>query len=229
VDPAEREAPRNLASAQKELARARIQAAAQEVVAQRGFAATVEEIAQISGVSPRTVYRHYQTHDRLIASTVKAMYFDDWIKDLNFSADNFEGWFKEFLVRVHRRSADVIGAAFWDIHGPRTESSEILSEVDALRRDFRLRGMRHIASLVWHMAGGAGDPPDDLVLAFALNMSAFATRALIADFDQTPEQIGELTSDILKELVSNALGTQQSQHANPPAQHQGITAAANQT
>ena len=228
MEPVKREVPGSLASAQKQLARARIREAAREVVARSGFAATVEEIAQISGISPRTIYRHYQTHDRLIASTVKAMYFDDWIRDLNFSAEDFESWFDEFSVRVHRRSAEVIGAAFWDIHGPQTETSEVLSEVDALRRDFRLRGMRHIASLVWHMAGGAGDPPDDLVLAFALNMSAFATRALIADFDQAPDEIGRLTSGILKALVSDALEMQRAHMANLAEEHQAVAAATDQ-
>ena len=40
-----------------------------------------------------------------------------------------------------------------------------------------------------------GEPPEDLVLAFALNFSAFTTQALMVDFDQTPSQIGVLTAD----------------------------------
>jgi hypothetical protein len=158
----------------------------------------------------------------LIAATVKDMYLDGWIKDLNFSVDDFDSWFEELAVRVHRRSADVIGAAFWDIHSPRTHTSEILSEVDTLRRDFRLQGMGVMASLVWQKAGGTGDPPKDLVMAFGLNMSAFATQALLADYEQTPEEIGLLTAGILKALVSEAV---RAQRAEPADRHEEITAS----
>src|SRR5579863_2390420 len=59
----------SLAEERRDLTRCRIRQAAMEVIAQRGFNATVEEIAQRSGVSPRTIFRHYATHDRLIAAT----------------------------------------------------------------------------------------------------------------------------------------------------------------
>jgi AcrR family transcriptional regulator len=206
-------ASRTLASDQRELVRARIRSAAREVVARRGFSATVEEIAQLSGVSPRTIYRHYQTHDQLIAATVRDMYFDGWIKDLNLNVEDFDAWIEELAVRIHRRSADVIGAAFWDIHGPRASASEVLSQVDEMRREFRLRGMEILATFAWHKAGGTGDPPRDLVHAFALNVSAFTTQSLTADFGQTPEQIGALTADILKLLLRQAADAQRAQRA----------------
>jgi len=58
------------------------------------------------------------------------------------------------------------------------------------------------------MAGGTGEPPEDLVLAFALYLSAFATQALMVDFDQTPVQVGALTADILKMLLWRAVDAQ---------------------
>ena len=67
-------APSSLAEEQRDLTRARIRRAAMEVVARRGFDATVDEIARVSGVSPRTIFRHYVSHDRLIAETVRDMF-----------------------------------------------------------------------------------------------------------------------------------------------------------
>ena len=196
--------PSSLAEERRDLTRSRIRQAAMEVVAQRGFNATVDEIAQLSGVSPRTIFRHYATHDRLIAATVNDMYFG-WLKDLPLPGDDLDGWIEDLAVTVHTRTAHVVGAAFWDIHAPRANASEVLSEMDAQRRDVRVRGMQTLVKVVWRMAGGTDEPPEDLVLAFALNLSAFATQALMVDFDQTPDRIGALTADNLKMLLWRAI------------------------
>ena len=66
--------PPSLADEQKQLTRDRIRRAAMVVVARRGFDATVEEIARESGVSPRTIFRHYATQGSLILATVKDMF-----------------------------------------------------------------------------------------------------------------------------------------------------------
>jgi AcrR family transcriptional regulator len=202
----------SLIEEQQELTRSRIRQAALAVVARRGFSATVDEIAQGSGVSPRTIFRYYQTHDRLIAATVEDMYeecglpqrlddLDDWIRDLAVLVDDVDEWIGVVASEFHTRSASIFGAAFWDISAPRHHESEALAEVDALRRDYRLRGMRCLVDLVWQSAGGVGEPPEILVLSFALNLSVFATQALMVDFDQTPAQIGALTADTLKAVL----------------------------
>jgi len=114
-------------------------------------------------------------------------------------------------VTFHTRTASIFGAAFWSIYAlPRRHESAVLSEIAALRRDYRLRGMSYLVNLVWRTAGGTGDPPADLVMAFALNLSAFTTHALMIDFDQTPEQIGTLTADVLKALLRRSVKDQHS-------------------
>jgi AcrR family transcriptional regulator len=184
-----------------------------EVVALRGFEATVEEIGQVSGVSPRTIFRHYSSHDRLIVNTVKDMYQACGrrpIEGLTPPTDDLERWIEGLAHTIHTRNAEILGNAFWDIHAPRHKSSEVLDEVDALRRDNRVRGVNYLVNLAWETAGGKGEPPDDLVSAFALNFSAFTTHALMVDFDQSPAQIGTLTADILKVLLRRAVISQNS-------------------
>ena len=184
-----------------------------EVVARRGFAATVDEIAQMSGVSPRTVFRHYQSHDQLIVATVKDMYEAAGrrpIEGLSRPADDLDGWIEGLAFTIHTRNAEILGDAFWDIHAPRHNASDVLTEVDILRRQYRLRGVGHLVRLAWHTAGGTGEPPEELELAFALNFSAFTTQALMVDFDQTPAQIGVLTAEILKVLLARAIDDQRS-------------------
>jgi AcrR family transcriptional regulator len=188
-----------------------------EVVALRGFEATVEEIGQVSGVSPRTIFRHYASHDRLIVNTVKDMYEACGrrpIEGLPPPTDDLEGWIDGLAHTIHTRNAEILGNAFWDIHASRHRSSEVLDEVDSLRRDYRVRGVNYLVNLAWATAGGQGEPPKDLVSAFALNFSAFTTHALMVDFDQSPAQIGALTADILKVLLRRAVLSQNSAEAD---------------
>ena len=113
-------------------------------------------------------------------------------------------------ITVHTRNAEIFGEAFWDIHAPSRITSAVLSGLNALRRDSRTRGVQFLSTLAWQKAGGTGEPPEGLVLAFALNLSAFTTQALMIDFDQTPAEIGVLTADILKTVLRRAAYAQRS-------------------
>jgi AcrR family transcriptional regulator len=184
-----------------------------EVVARRGFDATVDEIAQVSGVSPRTIFRHYTSHDRLILSTVKDMFEACGrrpVEGLTPPTVDLDRWIDGLAQTIQTRNAEILGDAFWDIHVPRDNKSHVLSEVDALRRDYRVRGVNHLVNLAWRTAGAQGDPPEEVVLVFALNFSAFTTQALMVDFDHTPSQIGVLTADILKMIFWRAVHARQS-------------------
>jgi AcrR family transcriptional regulator len=188
-----------------------------EVVAQRGFDATVDEIAHVSGVSPRTIFRHYSSHDRLIVNTVRDMCEACGrrpIEGLTPPTDDLDSWIEGLALTIHTRNAEILGNAFWDIHAPRHSASEVLDEVDALRRDYRVRGVGYLVNLAWETAGGKGEPPTDLASAFALNFSAFTTHALMVDFNQSPAQIGSLTADILKMLLWRAVNSQHSVEAD---------------
>jgi AcrR family transcriptional regulator len=213
--------PPSLAQERQDLTRARIREAAMKVVARRGFDATVAEIAELSGVSPRTIFRHYASHDRLIAATVKDMY-DAWgrrpIPGLPTPDADLDGWLEGLATVIHTRSADIIGEAFWDLHAPNPDASEVLGEVDAIRHEYRVRGIRYLTGLAWQTAGGEGEPPESLVLVFGIHLSGFATHALMTDFDQTPQQIGALTAEILKMSLGRAL---QQQRPPPPPGEDG--------
>jgi AcrR family transcriptional regulator len=188
-----------------------------EVVARRGFDATVDEIARVSGVSARTIFRHYATQSVLILATVKDMFEACGrrpIEGLPVLEEDLDGWFEVLAVTVHTRNAEILGQAFWDLHAA-THESEMLAEVADLRRQSRRRGVEHLAAITWKAVGGRGDPPDAVTSAFALNFSAFATQALMIDFDRTPRQVGLLTADIVKLAVRRAVDAQRSEGGPP--------------
>jgi len=203
----------SLAEEQRGLTRSRIRRAAMAVVARRGFEATVDEIARESGVSPRTIFRHYESQGRLILATVEDMFEavgQRPIAGLPAPNEDFDRWLEILAVTVHSRNAEIIGNAFWDLHAPNHHGSEILTKVASLRRDARVKGVRYLTVLAWQTAGGEGTPPAALESAFALNLSTFATQALMIDFDHTPAQIGVLTANILKAFLRRAVAAQTS-------------------
>ncbi len=216
----------SLAEEQGQLTRSRIRQAAMEILARRGFDATVEDITKVSGISPRTIFRQFGTQADLIYATVKDM-FDAVghmpIAGLPEPADDLDGWLEVVAVTVHTRNAEIIGNAFWDLHGPKIEESDKLAPVAALRRSSRLRGVKHLAKIAWREAGGEGKPPEALVSAFALNFSAFATQALMIDFEHIPAQIGALTADILKVLLRRAVDAQRSERGGDTTEAQTDT------
>jgi hypothetical protein len=177
----------SLAEDQQRLTRTRIREAALEVVARRGFDATVDEIAKVyeaCGLRP--------------------------IEGLPRPTDDLDGWIEGLADTIHTRNANILGDAFWDIHAPRPNDSEAFSELEGVRRDYRVRGVRHLVDLAWQSAGGIDEPPE--VLAFALNFSAFTTQALMIDFDRTPSQIGALTAELLKMLLRRAVDASRASH-----------------
>jgi AcrR family transcriptional regulator len=210
--------PPSLADEQKQLTRDRIRRAAMSVVARRGFDATVEEIARESGVSPRTIFRHYATQGSLILATVKDMFEACGrrpIAGLPVLEEDLDGWLEVLAVTVHTRNAEILGQAFWDLHAAHSGESHPLAEVAALRRLSRRRGVAHLAIIVWSAIGGMGEPPDQLVSAFALHFSAFATQALMIDFDKTPQEIGRLTADSLQLILRQAIDEQRQSDPAP--------------
>ena len=211
-----RGSPDSLAQEHKQLTRSRIRRAAMAVVARRGFEATVDEIARESGVSPRTIFRHYATHAHLILATVTDMFEACGrrpIEGLPVLEEDLDGWLEVLAVTVHTRNAEILGRAFWDLHAPNLAESETLAALVSIRREARRRGVGHLAAITWEAAGGAGEVPDELVSSFALHLSAFATQALMIDFDKTPAQIGVMTADILNALLCRAV--RRSLGANP--------------
>jgi AcrR family transcriptional regulator len=248
VDQGDRYLP-SLAEERQELTRTRIRRAAMAVVAEHGFDATVEQIAELSGVSPRTIFRHYRSHDRLIAETVRDMFeecgrypdagsprdVDDlaaWIDGLPQEVADVDDWLEGLAVTIHTRMAEVFGTAFWDIYAPPRAGSQALAEVAELCRGYRLRGIHYMAALAWRSAGGAGEPPDDLTLAFALHLSAHTTQALMADFGCSPKRVGLLCAHILQGLVHEAVagsgGPDQRGPSGPEAAEPGSPARADQ-
>jgi AcrR family transcriptional regulator len=207
----------DLAAEKRQLTEKRILRATVAAMAQRGFAVTVEEIAGLAGVSARTVYRYFDTHDQLIAAGIRESLATagQLIDSLPSVHDDFDGWLERIALEAATRNATIIGAAFWDLVGPNPSASKELQEARALRRSTRMDWMSHLAGVAWTTAGGEGEPPSSVLTTFALALSAFTFHALAADLDYGPKETARFTASMIKERLTAAVDAQRRSSAEP--------------
>ena len=198
-----------LSAEKRQLTKERILRATVAAMAERGFAATVDEIAAGAGVSSRTVYRYFATHDQLIAAGIREglSVAGELISGLPSIEDDLEGWIEGIALEAHIRNATIVGAAFWDVLGPTPSGSKEIEEARALRRPTRIRWMKGLAAIAWMAAGGEGEPPSTVVTTFALALSAFTFNALAADFEYGPEEAARFCASLIKERLIAEVGT----------------------
>jgi AcrR family transcriptional regulator len=186
------------------MARDRIERAAWSVLADRGLAATVEEVAREAKVSIRTVFRHYGTRDHMIAAALRAqMYHYGESLPVPEPGATLDVWLPELLVEVHRLNAEM-GRAYWELASSGDTLTGELAEVAAERLIGRKRLVSAVTRGSWDLAGGVGRYPGWLLDAFAVHLSAFATRSLVADFGRTADEVSAMSAQVLLMAVRAA-------------------------
>ena len=203
--------PPSLTEELEQLTRSRIRNAAIEVVARRGFDATIGEIAELSGVSSRTVSRHYKSQSALIAFTLQDMFEagNRPIEGLPPPGDDLDGWLDGLTLALHTRGVQIFGQVIWDLlHAPRTTLPAAISEIIDAQVEFRRHAIQHLSTIAWQAAGGKGETPDSLASAFTVQLSPFTTQTLMVERGQTPAQVAVLCADVLKTVLRRAVDEQ---------------------
>ena len=170
------------------------------MLADRGLSTRVEDVAAAAGVGRRTVFRHFETRDALVAAAITdgmRSYGEHIPKPV--PGASLDEWLEEVLVAVHRMNARH-GRIYWELAFANDLEGE-LAEVAETRRAARRQLVRRISDLAWRAGGGRGRPPAWVVDAFAVHLSAFATQALAGDFGRRPDDIGRTAARTLAALV----------------------------
>jgi AcrR family transcriptional regulator len=197
----------NLREDSRSRARARIIQGAMIAIAAFGLDATIDQVADASGVSRRTVTRYFATHGELIAATIDEglTFIGTKIPAPPSSGTDVETWLTDALVNLHEVTRTLLGRAFWDIHIDRpntpTEVTDALAKVVVER--YRFAG--DFANSAWRAVGGSGTTPTWVGDAFTFHISGFATFAL-AKYSAT--ETGQLSARILWVVLQAAVEQQ---------------------
>jgi AcrR family transcriptional regulator len=200
-------APPSLADEQREVARVRIVRAAGSVLAARGLAATVDDVAEAAGVSRRTVFRHFATRDALFVTVVRAgiRRYGEQIPAPP-PGDDLRDWLAELLAVTHRLNAGN-GRVFWDLVGLQAaDLSGDLAMVAAECRDSRNRFAASVTELLWRARHGLGQPPRWLVDSVAVQLSGFTTQSLAGDLGRSPDEVALVSAQVIDAALAAALG-----------------------
>jgi AcrR family transcriptional regulator len=187
--------------------RARIIEGAILAVAESGLDATVDEIADAAGVSRRTVFRHFATHDDLLVAAISeaVLIIDTSMPLPPLPEEDIREWLHVSARSVHALLRRVVGRAFWDLYSSRPGISPQVATKAAQASLMRFNFGERMALNAWEAIGGKADPPRWLTDTFILQMSGFATNAFL---NYTPEQTGNLSAGVLWLVLNDALDQQ---------------------
>jgi AcrR family transcriptional regulator len=196
----------SLAVEQRDVARARILRAARVVLAARGLAATVDDVAEAAGVNRRTVFRHFTTRDALFAAAIRegVRRYAEQIPPAPDTGD-LRVWLRELLVVMHRLNARN-GRIYWELAVlPPEDLSGELAAAAAERRAGRQQFALLVTGRIWRARGGPGEPPEWLVDAVSVHLSSFSTQSLAGDFGRTPEEVAAVSAQVIEAALAAAL------------------------
>ena len=187
-----------LADARRQLTVDRIRIAACELIMAQGLDVTMDELAAAAGVARRTLFRHFDSREKLLAAAL-----DDGIRRYGDHLPAFDGdwlaWLRALCDVTHQMHASY-GPGYWELMH-RSDLPPELAEIEAGRRARRRQAMTRIARKLWRESGGAGQPPPAIDAVVAAHLSARFTVAVTDD----AEQPWQVAADLAFDAISTAL------------------------
>ncbi len=159
----------------------RVLASARQLVMVRGLDVTMDEIAEEAGVSRRTLFRIFDSRERLVAQALEA-----GVQMYGELLPSYEGewrtWLQGLCHAAHKIQAGY-GPGYWELI-TRSDLPPEIAAVEKRRRTRRRDAMARIAHKLWQEAGGEGNPPSALVATVGAHLSPRFTAAVTNDVGQ---------------------------------------------
>ncbi len=198
-------APTALAQAKRQAAVDHILASTRRLVLQRGLDATMDQLAEASGVSRRTLFRHFDTREKLLAAAFEAGItgYRSQLPAVGDFAGDLHRWLRATCESAHRMNS-TIGPGFFEL-ASRTDLPADLAAAEARRRHEFRGAMADITGTLWRALCRDGDPPEALETTIVAHLSPHFTAALSVDADRD----WRVAADIAYQAILAALEHQE--------------------
>ncbi len=191
-----------LDDAKRQAAADHLLAATRKLVGERGLDVTMEQIAAASGVSRRTLFRHFETRERLIAAAVASGVQRYGERLPAFDGGDWHAWLQDTCEAVHRMNASY-GPGYWQLT-TRADLPSELAAAERQRRAARRAGMSRIADTAWRAAGRRGRAPKEITATVLAHLSAHFTAAVLDDAGAN----WRLAADLAYDAIATAVDAQ---------------------
>ncbi|MCM3882687.1 TetR family transcriptional regulator [Frankia sp. R82] len=169
---------RPLAEAKRQAALEHVLTAARRYVIENSVDATMDQLAEASGVSRRTLFRLFGTREKLIASAFQAA-MAHYLRSLPPFRGDIDQWLRATCEAAHRMNAS-IGPGYWEMAARTDLPADLAALQLSTRRDWNDR-ITEITVTLWHEHGHRGSPPGVLLTAVGAHLSSHFTAAVIID------------------------------------------------
>jgi AcrR family transcriptional regulator len=189
----------------KSLTRYRVLRSTRPLLAERGLSVSMDDIAEAAGVSRRSLFRHFDSRNALIADALESSFeiFGGELREALVAEGDLRDWLAALTRRllVAQRSA---GVAFWQLTS--SADGELPPEFEAVnqrRRTNRERLTEAVANTAWGRAGGRAPCPTVVMDAVALTFSTFTTHSLLEDYDIGVDRVVEVVVTVLTAVIND--------------------------
>src|SRR3569832_1470363 len=173
----------------------RVHQDALELLLARGLNVTMDEIAEAADIGRRTLFRHFESREQLLASAL-----EQGIERYSSHIPSFQGdwasWLRALCDSAHAMHAGY-GPGYWELMH-RAELPAELAAVENDRRKRRRKAMARIAQTLWQETGGVGPAPKVLVATVAAHLSARFSAAVVEDGGQSSQMAADLAFDAIQ-------------------------------
>ena len=163
---------------------------ARRSVLQDGLDVTMDQLAEVTGVSRRTLFRLFDSREKLVGAAFEAG-MNGYLRQLPaYQAGDPDAWLRDTCNTAHRMNS-TIGPGFFELASRRDLPPDLAVAEQKRRNDLR-GAMADITSTLWRAAGGEGEPPVALGTTVTAHLSPYFTAALIVDADRDWQTAADL-------------------------------------
>lgn len=179
-------------------------AAARRLVLTAGLNVTMDQLADASEVSRRTLFRHFASREALVAAAFAAG-MAGYRDQLPHFGGDIDSWLFETCHTVHRMNS-TIGLGFFELASRADLPPELAAAETNRRNEFRA-AMDQIATTIWRSSNADGPPPASLTRTVTLHLSPFFTAAATIDAELSWEAAADAAHQALTSVLRDLFPT----------------------